>query len=701
MDVEKEQEGSDTSAAKRVPLLASSWMENDLIRCFLLLAIGFIVRIPALQGSPIWDDEYLLQRNPFAKSPLLIAEAFRHYLFLDSLAFHYRPVQNISIAFDYLVWNSNWYGYHLTSVLLHVASGVLLYFLLRKLLLPLLRQDTPTGRRTMLLCAFLVALLWVVHPVHSAAVDYISGRADSLAFFFATAAWLIYLRGSVQLGCRERIVHYAAAAVCGLLALCSRESACVWVCLFLIYNFTFAKNETRRTKLLLLISCVGMFTGYMLLRQLAEQRPPSTHNFWSAPVRLILMLRALGDYGRLIVWPSRLGMERNVFEPENYRTLLSWRSSASAEYLSVLGLVVLSALVYGACKRGAGQRMRVFGVVWFFAGFLPISNIVDLNATVAEHWLYLPSVGLLLFLAGCALELPLHKRGLVTTAAMLAVCALGVRAYSRSTDWMEPRTFYERTMASGGTSVRVAVNLAVIYKNDGQYARAESALRHVLQLVPDYPIARHNLADVLYKEGKEAEAKALLNETNAAAQETRKDYPRTWMAALKLATVRVDEHNEPGAIEILEQARRDYHEAWELVSAETELLRRQSGPDAALRVLAPFAQSHWWHYDATVAMAQLLAAKGEADAAAEELRFASWLDVHDTHALNLLAAMRFRQGRFADAYAAQQRAVARQPDEPSQYRFISQILDAMGRKSEAHLADAKMASLELGARAGN
>ena len=42
--------------------------------------------------------------------------------------------------------------------------------------------------------AFFFALLWMVHPVHSAAVDYISGRADSLAFFFACAGWLLYLQ---------------------------------------------------------------------------------------------------------------------------------------------------------------------------------------------------------------------------------------------------------------------------------------------------------------------------------------------------------------------------------------------------------------------------------------------------------------------------------------------------------------------------
>ena len=48
--------------------------------------------------------------------------------------------------------------------------------------------------RTGPLAALIISAIWMVHPVHSAAIDYISGRADSLAFLFAAAAWLLVLR---------------------------------------------------------------------------------------------------------------------------------------------------------------------------------------------------------------------------------------------------------------------------------------------------------------------------------------------------------------------------------------------------------------------------------------------------------------------------------------------------------------------------
>src|SRR5205814_6269143 len=52
--------------------------------------LAFVVHAPALQGERIWDDTYLARDNPFIKSPLLILETFRHYLFLDSFSAHYR-----------------------------------------------------------------------------------------------------------------------------------------------------------------------------------------------------------------------------------------------------------------------------------------------------------------------------------------------------------------------------------------------------------------------------------------------------------------------------------------------------------------------------------------------------------------------------------------------------------------------------------
>ena len=498
-------------------------------RYFFLGAIGFLVRLPAVQGPPIWDDVFLTRDNPFIKSPLLALEAFRHYLFLDSYTGHYRPVQNLSYMVDYFFWNTDAVGFHLSNIFLHIGAGLLLY----RLLTLLFRSDGGLWNNRDFhrldggaIVAFLISGLWMVHPVHSAAVDYISGRADSLAFLFSAGAWLLVLRGR---GVNSRWLKgglYFAAALSGLLGLCSREIACIWIFVFLVHTLAFAPDMRRRAKIFSVICCALVLSAYDGLRRLPPVRSDNPFiEDWSPSVRATLMLRALGDYGRLMVFPANLHMERSIFDPDNYRDRESWRRSAASEYLSIIGLIVLAGFAYGCAKPGNGRRLRILGAIWFFAAYLPVSNIVQLNATVAEHWLYLPSVGFLIFLAGCGLDLPHRSRRALATTALFAIFALSVRSAIRSSDWSDQEKFYKRTLAAGGTSSRVSVNLAQIYANRGEYAVAEKMLRQVLESTPDYPIARNNLASVLMHEGKNAESESLLACSAKEARESGSRFP--------------------------------------------------------------------------------------------------------------------------------------------------------------------------------
>src|SRR5438105_10689800 len=340
-------------------------------RYFFLGAIGFIVRLPAIQGQLIWDDAHLARDNPFIKSPLLVLEAFRHYLFLDSFSGHYRPVQNLSYMFDYFFWNTDPAGFHLSNIFLHVAAGLLLYRLLTHLFgkrAGLWNSNDLGSARAGALAAFIISGLWMVHPVHSAAIDYISGRADSLAFVFSAGAWLLVLRARIAKARWLKSILYPLAALGGLLALCSREIALIWIFIFLVHTLAFARDIGKKVKITTIVCCALVLGAYAELRRLpvARAEKPFTEN-WSAPVRGTLMLRALGDYARLMVLPRNLHMERTIFDPDNYLNRESWRRSAASEYLSILGLVVLAAFICGCAKRGPGQRARIIGAVWFFA----------------------------------------------------------------------------------------------------------------------------------------------------------------------------------------------------------------------------------------------------------------------------------------------------------------------------------------------
>src|SRR2546421_8634266 len=154
---------------------------------------------------------------------------------------------------DYFFWNTDPAGFHLSNILLHVAAGLLLYRLLTHLFgkrAGLWNSDDPRSARAGALAAFIISGIWMVHPVHSAAIDYISGRADSLAFVFSAGAWLLVLRARIAKARWLKCTTYSLAALGGVLALCSREIDSIWILIFLVHTVAFASDIGKKGKIL-------------------------------------------------------------------------------------------------------------------------------------------------------------------------------------------------------------------------------------------------------------------------------------------------------------------------------------------------------------------------------------------------------------------------------------------------------------------
>lgn len=674
------------------------YLQRTWLRVAVLVLCGVAARFPALQGQLIWDDDYLVGGNPMIRSPLLIVECFRHFLFLDSFATHYRPVQNVSYCLDYVIWGGDAVGYHIANVLWHIGGALLLFFLLRRLLPPLINRFSDANKRSDLasFSAFLIALVWVVHPVHSAAVDYISGRADSLACVFASGAWILFLRAGESAKRAASALLCAGAALLTLLAFCSRESACMWLLVFLLHLFAFEHRLTLRSKFAT-VAAAGMIVGvYALLRQLpTEHSVPNSDGAGTALVtRAVLMLRALGDYGRVMVWPSVLHMERTVESPGLLLGNAGWRASVATEYLTLLGALVAFLLGLGALRRGRARAIRAFGASWFVLAFLPISNLIDLNATVAEHWLYLPSIGLLIFATGCTLECSPRIRQLIVGVACVATLGLTARSVVRSGDWLSPETMYRSALRTGAAKPRIALNLGVALANKGDSKSAEPLLRRVVRLFPDYPIAVNALAHVLFREGKTEEANHYFALASEIAERTRNEYPRTWIAALNVAHMHVRDHDLPGAIAVAEKAREEYPGTWPLIGFESEMVRKLKGPAAALALVEPFARANWWHAEAAIAEGKLYFELGRYVEAEAAFRHASRLDVHGLEALDMIALLYVRENNFDAALRVLRRALARQPDHPRQHLLLYDIFTRMGRPADAQAALAHVTQLK-------
>ncbi|HYR58437.1 MAG TPA: tetratricopeptide repeat protein [Chthoniobacteraceae bacterium] len=659
---------------------AGALCARRLIVLLLCVAGTSVIYAPALSGGVVWDDAYLVGENPFFKSPVFSLEVFRHWLFFDSFSTYYRPVQNWSYMLDYWLWRGNTVGYHLTNIGLHAAAGFLLYLLLRRLLPTFLDAARPT----ISIVSALIALTWTVHPVHNAAVAYISGRADSLAAVLALLAWLMALTAQEAPGARGKSMWGGAAMLAMLGALCAKEIALVWLALFLSHQW-WKGARTMRGKIavtLVALAVLGIYAGLHSLpayRAPMEDAPPAPLD-----ARLLLMLRALGDYTGLMFFPAKLYMERAISDVAAYQSAASWRTHTHGEWLSVFGLLALIGASAACAWRAPGRPLRIAGAAWFAIAFLPISNLFPLNAEVAEHWIYLASIGFIALLAGIVLAFPSRWQRWACAAAMLAIVSLGARTAVRSGDWADAETFCRRTIEAGGATPRILSTLSAIYAKRGEWAKEELVLRKTIERFPEFAPARIQLGISLAKQGRPAEAAQLLELAASAVDETARRFPRTWPAALNLAKLRADAGDAAAALALLGEARNRFPESWEIVRYRGTLLRDAEGARAELREVERFAAGHWWHLDSWLTLGRLRAAGGDPEGAIAAFEQAGRLDLYDGRPLAGIAQVELSRHRTEAALTAQCAAIARDPERPAHYVELGEILEQLGRGAEAN-----------------
>jgi len=664
----------------------------------ILFFAGLIAYMPALDGQFLWDDGWLVGQNPFFKSPIFIFEVFKHYLFLDSFSVYYRPVQNISYMFDYWVWNHDSFGYHLANIFYHTLTAFLIFLLLKTILPTLITpqelNEEEGSRKRGDLVAFLVSLVWVVHPIHNAAVAYVAGRADSLACIFAISAWLLYLRADRSSFPLAKCGLFGAATLSILLGLCSKEIAFIWMMLFLFHLFVFSPGKPLGQKIGAVVALLAVLIFYIILRRgPGGGAPVGGDDGRGFAVRFMLMLRAMGDYTWLIFYPNDLHMDRVVFSTNAFKSMEIWQASIRFEYLAVIGALMIAVFVIMARSRLPGQRLRVFATAWFFLGFLPISNLFPLNAQVAEHWIYMPSAGFLLFLAGCVLALPKRFHAIAAGVAIVAVVPLITRTAFRAYEWADNERFYLQTIRAGGGSTRINLNLALVYQGRGENVKAEKMLRDIVVRFPDYMPAKLNLGVNLRTQGKDKQAEEFFKYDKAAADKMAKEYPHTWTAAKNMAQLRFVEKNYDESLAVLDDAIRRYPQEWEIYQFKAQELQQLGRTADGIKIIQGFADSHWWHYDAFMTLARLRLVNSETDLAMDDFRHAALLDIHAGEPYTKIAQVYFATKRFNEACEAVKKAISRQADQPSQYIFLSAILDQLNRKEES--ADAMKHAEEL------
>ena len=443
----------------------------------MVIAATFLVYWPALRNGFVWDDTALVLRDPLIRSWRLIPEGFHHFLFLDATASDfYRPLQRLSFTGDYALFGfaAPW-GWHLTSICLHAAAAVALFFLGERL---------SGGDSRVALGA---ALVWAIHPLQTSAVTYIAGRADPLAALFSFAGLTLALR-SLD---RSRFAALGAAA-CFLAALLSKESGVVALLIWLvILVWRRAPLRVFGKWVAIAVVILGIYLGW---RTTAERVRPPAASPTPLAIRPILAARAVAEYAGLLLAPVNLRMERDVTTAPQRSPEATRRNAQLREYQTLLGVLLVLALgtwLHREWRERSAAALCLWACV---VAYLPISNLFSLNATVAEHWLYLP--GAFLFLAVfLAIRAAPRVSRLMLVVLPLWIFFLGVRTALQQSAWHDQRAFLETTIKRGGDTARMHINLGNLDSAAGDHPAALAHFRAAIERAPEQGMAWFGLAN--------------------------------------------------------------------------------------------------------------------------------------------------------------------------------------------------------------
>ncbi|HEY6000819.1 MAG TPA: tetratricopeptide repeat protein [bacterium] len=392
---------------------------------------------------------------------------------------------------------------HLGNVALYVVSVLLIYALLARH--PLREQPDA---------AFVAALLFAVHPVHTEVVANVKSRDEILSLLFIVLALIAACR-HLETG---RARHLAGVAAATLLAAFSKEYAFALLALVPATVWLLGKERPLRRHLGLALAVAVPLAVFAAARLavLPPGGPPPPPDVLSDPYLLATPSQAAGT--KAVVWSKYLGL---LFFPAvlvsdyGYRSI-PYRELAGGQALASLALFAALALlaVWLARRRHAAG----WGLVFFFATFLPVANVLfDVGTTMAERLIYHASLGWAVA-AGWAcvavvqrprLSAPGGRAALLAGLAAVVVLA-GVRTVARNRDWRNDTALFTHDVTVAPDSVLCLTNaggrwidLAELPAWRGREAQclrtAIGYLQRALALYPDYLTAHLSLGLAHFK----------------------------------------------------------------------------------------------------------------------------------------------------------------------------------------------------------
>lgn len=421
----------------------------------------------------------------------------------------------ITFAINYYFGGLHVFGYHLVNILIHLSSGLILYwFLLLTFNLPFLKDRY--GRKAFSLALF-AAILFLCHPIQTQSVTYIVQRMTSMGGMFYLLSIVLYVKGRIS-SKGKRYLCWAGMAFAYLLGLFTKENVAILPIFILLYEFYFFQNVELTPKgkkalayvfgAVVLIGLLGLFLwGRRYYDVIFEGY--KTRDF-TLTERVLTQFRVVLYYIRLLVYPTPWSLNLDY----DFRTSTGFFEPGTT-FVSIL---IISGLI-GYSVLGARKRpVFSYFVLWYFGNLVIESSIFPLEM-VYEHRLYLPLVGpVVLFVVGTSQGWEwLRKRWGIKNVGeqpmWVFFCCLTllftVGSHQRNLVWRDEISLWQDVVAKSPNKPRSLYNLGLALSHVGRDEEAIGLLARAVNVKPDYVEAYNNLGVALAGLGKNDESMAM------------------------------------------------------------------------------------------------------------------------------------------------------------------------------------------------
>jgi len=490
-----------TSARRWVRWLASSLVALVTIAAFL----------PTLHNQFVnWDDDVNFLDNPHYRG---LGGAHLRWMWTTFHMAHYIPLTWMTLGMDYVLWGMNPVGYHLTSLLLHVTSAVVVFFLARRLLTLALPRASGRGHALTVSAGF-AALVFAIHPLRVESVAWATERRDVLSGLFYLLTLLSYLR-ACERGARGRRSYWLSVALfaCALLSKSMAVSLPVVLLILEVYplrrlggSLGWASASARRVYLekIPFVLLAAAASALAVIAQLSSRAMVSVAHL-TALDRLAVSAYGLSFY----LWKTVVPLNLSPL----YMLPQTVNPAATPFIASYGGVLAVTAIALALRRRWPGLPAAWLAYV---VVLLPVLGIAQNGPQIAaDRYTYLAALGWAI-LAGAGLLSCWRLSTSSTTGAPTTwglagmatgiVIALGVLTWNQVQIWHDSGRLWTYALALDPNSPIAHSNLGELLDRQGRPAEAIDHFQQALRTKPDFPLAHNNWGMALKGQGRPAEA---------------------------------------------------------------------------------------------------------------------------------------------------------------------------------------------------